>query len=244
MSISNTNIVNPVDIHKRIIEIFKTTGWYVPLRYFLESEEMLNIIKKLSQEVFEKERRFTPRIGVAFRAFQECKPENLKVVILGQSPYPKINVADGIAFSCSNSEEPEVSLRYMFQSIIDTVELYKDEKISSFYKDLRFWANQGVLLLNTTLTCTINKPETHYEIWKDFIIYVLDYIVWNYPDVIFVFFGSQAQTFEKLVPNNFLKLFAKHPASAAYNKEVWDCNDIWNKINKNLVENGIKPIIW
>ena len=88
--------------------------------------------------------RFTPVLKDVFRAFEECPYDELKVVMVGQDPYPTINVADGIAFSCSKSEKEQPSLRF----ILDEVQkLYPDGYQRPL--DLAKWSNQGILLMNT-----------------------------------------------------------------------------------------------
>jgi uracil-DNA glycosylase len=110
------------------------------------------------------------------------------------------------------------------------------------YPDLTRWANQGVLLLNTALTTTIGKTGTHYMLWQPFVVYVLDYLSWHNPGLIYAFLGKQAQTFMAGMTENNYKFIASHPASAAYNKlEKWDSQDLFKKISEQLHKsNGLK----
>jgi len=104
--------------------------------------------------------------------------------------------------------------------------------------DLTRWANQGVLMLNSALTTQVDKVGTHYDIWKDFIAYVLDMLSLTNSGLIFMLLGSKAQELEPLISQHHYVLKASHPASAAYTKTTWDCNDIFNKANEILGKNN------
>ena len=115
--------------------------------------------------------------------------------------------------------------------------------------DLRSGINEDLLRLNyelnSALTTTVSKPGTHQLVWKPFIAYLLDHLVWNKPNLIYVFMGKKAQDFADLIPDNNYKIMVSHPASAGYNGDAeWDCNDMWNKINKYLEQNGQQRISW
>ena len=98
------------DIKQKIIKKLEPSGWHRPLRSFIFSSDFENIIKQLI--ILSKDgKRFTPKLSQLFRAFEECPYDELKVIILAQDPYPRLGVADGIAFSCSNTMEQELSLR-------------------------------------------------------------------------------------------------------------------------------------
>jgi uracil-DNA glycosylase len=231
--------VNLQDVKEKIIDKLASSGWGNKLRTFVKSSEMDNILETLLKEALDN-KRFTPKVKDMFNAFDVCPYNNTRVVIIGQDPYPQAGVADGIAFSCSNTGNIEASLRYMHKSIIATVD---PNYIGQ--PDLRNWADQGVLLLNTALTTTIGKPGSHQLLWKSFIVQVLDSLIWEKPGLIYVFLGKKAQELADLIPDNNYKIMVSHPASAAYNKESeWNCNDMWNKINKYLEQDGQQPISW
>jgi uracil-DNA glycosylase len=73
---------------------------------------------------------------------------------------------------------------------------------------------------------------------------LLDVLTRNKSDIVYVFLGKKAQELEEVVPDSNHKIMVSHPASAAYNGSVWDCNDMWNKINNYLDEKGQQPISW
>jgi uracil DNA glycosylase len=104
--------------------------------------------------------------------------------------------------------------------------------------DLSRWSRQGVLLLNTALTTQIDKVGTHYDIWKDFIMYTLDMLSLTNSGLIFILLGAKAQELESVITPAHYVLKASHPASAAYTKTTWDCNNVFNKANELLAKNN------
>ena len=230
--------INLEEIKQKLYTKLKESDWGDRLKAFMLSSDMNKILEYLYAEMTDG-KRFTPPLRDVFKAFVECKYSDLKVIIVGQDPYPYAFVADGIAFSCSNDGKVQTSLRYIHKEIKDTV--YPNDSYE-YPVDLKCWANQGVLMLNTALTTTINKVGVHYLIWRPFLTYVLDMIAWNNPGMIFVFMGKKAQEFAEGMPDNNYKILVSHPASAAHNKEErWDSKDMWNQINKILEKsNGLK----
>jgi len=232
-----TQEVNIQEISQKLYDKVRDKGWN-KLRTFLLSSDMDDILEKLVKEV-EQGKRFTPPVKSLFTALEKCPIDNVRVVIIGQDPYPQLGVADGIAFSCGNTGKIEKSLQYMHSSIKDTVDA---EYVGS--PDLSPWVEQGVLMLNSALTTTIGKPGTHQELWQPFMAYLLDILTHHKDGLVYVFLGKKAQEFADMVPDSNHKIMVSHPASAAYNGSKWDCNDMWNKINKHLEENGQSPISW
>jgi uracil-DNA glycosylase len=219
--------INLEEIKEKLIKKFEGTGWDIKLRSFIKSDDFSKIINSLYNER-EDGKRFTPPLKYVFRAFEECPLDKLKVVIVGQDVYPHLGVADGIAFSCSLTGKAQPSLKNILKEVNKTV--YKDEIISEDV-DLKRWANQGVLMLNTALTCQIDKVGSHYDIWKDFVAYVIDMLNLTNSGIIFILLGAKAQELESLIGDNHYVLKATHPASAVYTGGTWDCNDVFNKAN-------------
>ena len=108
------------------------------------------------------------------------------------------------------------------------------------------WANQGVLLLNSALTCQVDKIGSHYAVWQEFIVYVMDILNFIDSGLIFVLMGKQAQELEDLIGPHHHVFKISHPASAAYTKTTWDCQDVFNEINKIISgQNGSEyTITW
>jgi len=168
-----------------------------------------------------------------------CPYRDLKVVIVGQDPYPQEGVADGIAFSCSKTNKEQPSLRYIFD------ELQRQYPDATRDCDLSRWSKQGVLMLNTALTCEVDNIGAHVKIWKNWSSSIFAHTLADYPKVLeFVFMGAKAKPFAKMIPDDHNKHFVAHPAAAAYRGGKWDSDNLFKKINENLINNGEKPINW
>lgn len=232
--------INIAEIQHKLYETYlKPSGWGDKLKPFLLSDDFKSILETLLNESNNGE-RFTPILKQIFRTFQECHYDNLKVVIIGQDPYPKANIADGIAFSCSNTGQIQASLRNIFKEIERTV--YPDGYSND--PDLKRWCNQGVLMLNTALTTTISKIGVHIELWRPFIAFLLDMLSHYNSGLVYVFMGIKAKEWAKYVNQNNYKFFVMHPAAAAYRKGVWDSANMFNQINKILKQNYNTEITW
>lgn len=219
------------EIKQKMFDKLGPSGWDRVFKSFIFSSEFDDILTKL-YTLSKEDKRFTPPLKHVFRAFEECPLDKLQVVIVGQDPYPQLGVADGIAFSCSNSEKEQPSLRF----ILDEV-----QKLYPFYDrplDLSRWSNQGVLMLNTALTVEVNKIGSHYDIWKPFTAYLLDWLNSNKSNLVYLYMGKKAEEWSDLTGDSNIKFFVKHPASAAYNGSKWDSNGVFMKILK------YKQIAW
>lgn len=239
---AQTQAVNLEEIKEKLIEKLKPSGWAHKLRGFVQSSDFDKVLLTL-YNLREEGKRFTPPLKDVFKAFVECPEKELKVIMIGQDPYPFLGVADGLAFSCSNTGKPQPSLKNMFEAIQATV--YPETEMTQD-PDLTRWANQGVLLLNTALTTEVDKIGTHYSVWNDFIMYVIDMLSLTSSGLIFVLLGSKAQELESVIGQNHYILKTSHPASASYTKTTWDCNNVFNEVNKILKNNNGPDfqIIW
>jgi len=227
-------------VQLKLYEQLKDSGWANKLKAFILSEEFLNILRQLAQNQLAG-KRFTPTIKHLFRAFEQCPYENLKVVIVGQDPYPKEGVADGIAFSCKYAAHPsqiQPSLKAIYKGL-------ENEGIQHMhYYDLADWANQGILMLNTALTTEIGYAGAHTSLWNQFIIFLMDVLKSN-TGLTYVFMGKTAQTYMQYVDaeNNYL-LQCKHPASAAYTGGEWESNGVFTKTSQIVKDNYKYDIKW
>lgn len=227
------NEPNIIYIISKIKEKVSSSDWAPILNPWLDSTDHYNVVKAL-KSANESGVRFTPRYGDAYNAFLHCPVDQLKVVMIGQDPYPQPDVADGIAFSCSKKGKPEASLRYIFKAL-DTPDANPD---------LRRWADQGVLLLNTAMTVEVNNVGSHYDMWKPFMSSLLTEISNLRPDIIVVGLGKKAQEWLSYFPFG-TRLEVSHPASAAYRKGgTWDHQNVFNRINEYLTWQGKDLIKW
>ena len=242
--------ININEIKQKMFNKLEGTGWDKIFKSYIFSHDFEESIKKLHTFV-SQDQRFTPPLKYIFRAFEECPVDKLKVVVIGQDPYPKLNVADGISFSCSRTNKEQPSLKFIFDEIERTVyppEKPQDESVISrerYEPDLKRWANQGVLMLNTTLTCEVGKVGSHYDVWRTFTSYLLDYLNANYTGLIYVFMGRKSQEWSEFINDGSnYKLNVKHPASAVYSKYGWNSNNLFNEVNNILKNNINEKIIW
>ena len=223
-----TEQINLEEIKLKLVERLRPSGWADKLKGFVQSSDFDKILAELYR-LREDGKRFTPPLKQVFRAFEECPHNKLKVIMIGQDPYPHLGVADGLAFSCSNTMKPQPSLKNIFDAIEVTVyqefPTYQDPNLTR-------WANQGVLLLNSALTCQVDKVGSHYAIWQEFIAYTMDILNYTDSGLIFVLMGKQAQELESMIGEHHYIVKVSHPASAAYTKTAWDCSDMFNEINK------------
>jgi len=231
---------NIEEIKQKLFEKLEPSGWSRVLKSFIFSSEFTDILSELYRHSVNN-KRFTPTLKQLFRAFEECPYDKLKVVFIGQDPYPQLGVADGVSFSCSNTNKLQPSLKFILQEVDRTV--YGNHVISEEL-DLARWSNQGILMLNTALTVEVGKIGSHYDIWKPFTAYLLDWLNNYNPGLIYVYMGKKAEDWSQLTDDNNHKFTVKHPASAAYSGSKWDSNDIFNKVSKIIEDNYGESITW
>lgn len=147
-----------------------------------------------------------PDKGYTFRAFKACPFSKVKVIMVGQDPYPH-NAADGLAFSSKNKSFP-VSLKRIY------TEIEKDTGEASWEPELSHWTEQGVLLLNKALTVRDGEPNSHHgKGWEEFISAVLKSLNKETIPTVFIFFGKSAQELASNVTGEeHLVIKASHPA--------------------------------
>lgn len=181
---------------------------------------------------------YPPRNQV-FRALEECDLEKVKVVILGQDPYHQPNQANGLAFSVNSGMPLPKSLVNIFKELRD------DLGICNIDGDLDKWVQQGVLLLNTTLTVIKDKPLSHVNFDYNVIIEnVFDYLNKYNNFVIFVLWGKVAQKYQNLINiQKHLILQSAHPSPLSAYRGFFGSKP-FSKINHILMERGYQPIDW
>ena len=177
-----------------------------------------------------------PDKSKVFRAFEECPYNDLKVVILGEDPYPQKGIATGLAFANENNISTSKSL----SKIIEALEIEENR----FDKSLVSWAKQGILLLNSALTVEENKSGSHILLWRPFIKQLLLNLQDYNPGLIFVLLGSEAQSFEYLLNPKICNIIKdKHPAYYVRTHTVMSRN-IFDKVNEILYNNNGYKINW
>lgn len=170
-----------------------------------------------------------------FRAFRECPYKDCSVVMLGQDPYPQPGVATGILFG-NKQEVPENLLSPSLKVIKTAI-----GATENFDNTMLSWVKQGVLMINSALTCNVNQIGSHVDLWRPFVMKLVSNICRNRPDIIFVLFGTQAQYFANYISNCVIR--EKHPAYYArigfpMSREAFDL------VNKQLALQGKPEIIY
>lgn len=223
-------------IKQKLSEIMINHNWKA-LDFFLNQLEFQILIEKLIQE-HTLGYKFTPKLTECFNGILTCPSNDLKVLIIGQDPYPQKDVADGIAFSCSKTMKEQPSLKHIFNEV---QKLYPEGYDRN--PNLEKWTQQGIIMFNTALTCRVGEIGSHYHIWKGFTAFFLEYLNRSNKDCITVLLGKKAEEWSKYV-NNHDVIKVSHPASAVYTGGNWDSNNLFETINKKLQKLGKKPIIW
>jgi len=221
--------------------------WWPKIEPFFDKGGFDPIYEQLK---FDSQRgvKIAPLSHFVYRCFQETQYENVRCVLISYCPYHTfVNfnpVADGLAFSCSITGKLQPSLELMYQAWED--ELYEGLNLN-FYKnpDLSYLAKQGVLLYNSALTTPMNKPGAHMELWEPFTRFLLEEVL-IYKNIPFVFIGGDAKKYKKYVtPLTHGPIFElSHPAGAARNREKWETNGVFLKVNRFIKESGFPEIKW
>lgn len=216
-------------------------SWKEQLKDEFEKPYMQTLKRFLQEEIASKTVIYPPMKQV-FNAFQLTPFEKVKVVIMGQDPYHGPNQAEGLCFSVSKGVPIPPSLQNIFK------ELYSEFNIPKpTHGSLVSWAEQGVLLLNATLTVRKNQPKSHYgQGWEIFTNKVIQLLVEKNDPIVFMLWGRSAiEKFDgydkKTLPH--LVLTAPHPSPLSAYSGFFGCAH-FSKANAFLKENGKKQINW
>jgi uracil-DNA glycosylase len=175
-----------------------------------------------------------------FRAFDACDFENLKVVIIGQDPYHGERQANGLCFSVHEGIKMPPSLVNIFKEIRN--DLGKPVPVSG---DLGRWAQQGVLLLNATLTVRASSPGSHQRKgWEEFTDAVIRKISDEKKHVVFLLWGAYAHKKGEIIDRSkHLVLMSAHPSPFSADRGFFGCKH-FSKANEYLKAKGLKEIEW
>ena len=182
-----------------------------------------------------------PSQELIFRAFELCPLSEVQVVILGQDPYPTKGHAHGLCFSVEDHVRPfPKSLNNIFKEIESDLGLPFPENGS-----LMRWANQGVLLLNTTLTVREGQAESHARKgWEQFTDAVITKLSQEREGVVYMLWGSKAQEkAKKLDEKTNLILQAPHPSPLSAYRGFFGCTH-FSQANNYFIQKGRKGIEW
>lgn len=198
-----------------------------------------NVLKPHLLELKELEanlngRSFAPSHDDVMRAFSTPFDE-IKVLIVGQDPYPNPEFAMGLAFSVSpHVAKLPASLKNIFKEYVEDTGFDKPRN-----GDLRGWSRQGVMLLNRTLTLTPGQANSHENLgWKEFTFNVAKIL--SKKKVVAILWGSQAQELVGIFPNNIISV---HPSPLSAYRGFFGSKP-FSKTNAMLHELGISEVNW
>ena len=214
-------------------------SWKEVLKQEFTKDYFLQIVSFLKTERMSGKTIFPPG-NLIFNAFNTTPFNQVKVVLLGQDPYHGPGQAHGLSFSVQKGVAPPPSLVNIFK------ELQKDTGVPiPGHGNLTHWAEQGLLLLNASLTVRANEPMSHARIgWADFTNAVIEKISAKKEHVVFLLWGKFAQEKQSLIDETkHLVLKAAHPSPFSADKGFFGCRH-FSKTNEYLVRNGIDPIDW
>ena len=223
------NKLNTKRLHKEWASIF-------------EKEFSKNYFQKINIDVknCSSKNLLCPKIENIFKAFEKTNFTDLKIVILGQDPYHGRNQANGLAFAVNENYKTPPSLRNIFTEIKNDLNYNPLTK-----KNLESWANQGVLLLNSSLSVRVGIANSHRNLgWDLFTNNILKEISLLKNKVVFIFWGNYAQKKEVLIDfKKHLILKAPHPSPLSAYRGFFGCRH-FSKANKFLKSNDLIEIIW
>lgn len=213
-------------------------SWYELLKAEFDQQYM----QDLRSFLIEDKERFTvyPPGSLIFECFNRTPVDKVRVVIIGQDPYHGQGQAHGLSFSVKGSQKLPPSLQNIFKEIQNE---YSD--FSYAHGDLSVWADQGVLLLNATLTVRKSQPGSHQNKgWERFTDQAIRQLSNSREHLVFMLWGKFAQTKASLISREkHLILSAPHPSPFSAHKGFFGCNH-FKTTNDYLTTKGFDPIDW
>jgi len=207
---------------------------------FFSSPHVKTYISKINEKLSEKDNASPvyPPQEQRFLAIHLTPIHKVKVVILGQDPYHQPKQAHGLAFSCLTKPIPK-SLQNIFKAV-----RIKYQDVDENNGDLTRWANQGVLLWNVYLSVVEGKPLSHrFEAYEQLTKHVLETISQTQKHVVFMFWGSFAQSFASCIQGNHLVLTAPHPSPLSVYRGFFEADHFF-KANEYLKKHHQFMIDW
>ncbi len=215
------------------------TGWRDFLKDEFEKEYFQALVNSLRHEENAGIKIYPPKRAI-FRVFLRTQPQNIRVVILGQDPYHAEGQAMGLSFSVPEGIKIPPSLRNIYQEIEQDVGSAK-----SLSGDLSRWEQQGVFLLNASLTVRSGEAASHSRLgWHHFTDSVIRYLGHYHSDIVFLLWGGHAHKKTDLIDSkNHLVLKTVHPSPLSAYRGFLGCGH-FSKANQWLSQRGRDPIKW
>lgn len=215
------------------------TSWKALLQTEFEQPYFAELIDFVKQQY--KTQQVYPPGKLIFNAFDKCPFDQVKVVILGQDPYHGRGQANGLCFSVNDGIPMPPSLINIFKEIQNDL-----EKPFPKTGNLERWAEQGVLLLNATLTVREASPGSHQgRGWEQFTDAVIQRLNDNKEGLVFLLWGKYAQDKGRIIdPKKHFVLKSKHPSPMSANAGGWFGNKHFSQTNHYLKSKGLSEIEW
>ena len=223
----------------RSMEILLNDTWKVHLQEEFQKPYFMELMQFVKNE-YEQNVCFPPFEDI-FAAFNACDWENLKVIIIGQDPYHGKGQANGLCFSVKNGIPFPPSLINIFKEI--HADLGNTIPTDG---DLFRWSEQGVLLLNATLTVRESEPGSHQKKgWEVFTDSVIKTISKEKENCVFLLWGGYARGKAKLIDKRkHLVLESGHPSPLSANRGYWFGNKHFSLCNEFIIQNKKGAIRW
>ncbi len=182
-----------------------------------------------------------PPARLVFNAFDLCPFDKVKVVIIGQDPYHEPGQAHGLSFSVLDGVQFPPSLQNIFKEIHD--DLGTPIPTSG---DLTRWAEQGVLLLNASLTVRAHQANSHSALgWQKFTDAAIQALASQREHLVYMLWGGYARGKAYMINRQKnLVLESVHPSPLSANRGGWFGQHQFSRCNAYLEQNGSKPIVW
>lgn len=211
--------------------------WLSPV---LQSDKYKELLRRIEHD--ELDHLVLPEKTARLRVF-ESDPMSLKVVILGQDPYPTPGHAMGLAFSVNPDVPLPRSLRNIYRQISDDLGIDTSQRNG----DLTHWEAQGVFMLNTVLSVRAGQAHSHAGWgWEELTSLALSQLSRHHPGLVFMLWGGPAQKVAAAAGVDWLKhyrLSAAHPSPLSAHRGFFGCQH-FRKANEWLVSSGKDPISW
>ena len=214
------------------------TSWKEQLSEEFEKEYFVELVRYVKNEY--KNWKAYPPARLIFNAFNRCPFSNVKVVIIGQDPYHGPGQAHGLCFSVLEGVPFPPSLVNIFKEIHDDIGASLPVN-----GNLERWADQGVLLLNATLTVKAHQAGSHQNKgWEQFTDAAINKLANQRDQLVFLLWGAYAQKKGVVIDRSrHLVLESAHPSPLSANNGFFG-NKHFSKTNKYLEEHNIEPIVW
>lgn len=202
--------------------------------YFLSLTQFIKAEKTAGKKIF-------PAGKNIFKAFEKTPFQNVKVVLLGQDPYHGEGQAHGLSFSVPDGTRLPPSLQNIFKELKNDLGI----SVPAGKSDLSKWAEQGVLLLNSSLTVRQAEAGSHAIYgWSEFTDTVISELSKNSENIVFILWGKFARQKQHLIDETkHLVLNAAHPSPLSAHAGFFGCKH-FSKTNEYLIKNNKTPIDW